>query len=146
MLPNSLRLARCRFSVRSIFVTSFAFLCLTIFFAVSTTPAMQPKNPLKLVVSRFPRYEVLYRNPKQESLVGWLDTLECGHQVELFNFGLSQPSFGPSDQGQKRHRCAECAQVKVLAAAAGATVGDGSPKKPAQSVTLDEFRQRERTA
>jgi hypothetical protein len=83
------------------------------------------RNPLKLVISRFPRYEVLYSNPEQEKLTGWLDTLECGHQVELPNFGLSEPSFGPESGPRRRRRCGECAV-------------EAHAKKPAQSVRFRE--------
>jgi hypothetical protein len=79
--------------------------------AVQRTTTAMGKNPLRLIVSRFPRYDVLYRDPEQETLTGWLDTLECGHQVDLYNLGLSSPSLG-AEGGQKRHRCAECAMQK----------------------------------
>jgi hypothetical protein len=93
--------------------------------AVQRTTTAMAKNPLRLIVSRFPRYEVLYDDPEHEKLTGWVDTLECGHQVDLYNFGLAGPSLGP-EGGQKRHRCAECAALQQVA-----------PKKPAQSVTVD---------
>ncbi|HKW17063.1 MAG TPA: hypothetical protein VJO35_06100 [Terriglobales bacterium] len=83
-------------------------------------------NPLRLVVSRFPRYHALYGDPAQETLTGWLDTLECSHQVELFNFGLAEPSFGP-EQGAKRHRCGACAQMAAM-------------KKPPRSVKAELAR------
>jgi hypothetical protein len=82
------------------------------------------KNPLRLVVSRFPRYEVLYNDPECEKLTGWMDTLACGHQVELLNFGLAEPSFGP-EGGAKRHRCGECGAAAVA-----------SLKKPVQPEKL----------
>ncbi len=85
----------------------------------------RPKNPLRLVVSRFPRYEVLWKLPEHEVLVGWLDTLECGHQVRMSNYGLSAPEF-PPEGGAKRHRCAECAAVTVV-------------KKPVQSVRITDL-------
>lgn len=91
------------------------------------------KNPLKLVVSRFPRYEVLYDNPEYEKLTGWLDTLECGHQVELHNFGLASPSFGPESGPKRRRRCGECAV-------------EAHAKKPAQSVRFTEFGLGKKTA
>jgi hypothetical protein len=91
--------------------------------AVQRTTAMA-KNPLRLIVSRSPRYDVLYRDPEQETLTGWLDTLECGHQVDVYNVGLGAPSLG-AEGGHKRHRCGECAAVQFAA------------KKPAQSVKRD---------
>jgi hypothetical protein len=95
--------------------------------AVQRTATAMAKNPLRLIVSRFPRYEDLYRDPEHEKLVGWLDTLECGHQVEVYNLGLAAPSLG-AEQGQKRHRCAECAVTQV------------AMKKPSQSVRLNSAR------
>ena len=87
-------------------------------------------NPLRLIVSRFPRYEVLYRDPEHETLTGWRDTLACGHQSEIWNLGSGvAPSVG-AETGSKRHRCGECAMVYVAA------------KKPPQSVKLDEMKRR----
>jgi hypothetical protein len=99
--------------------------------AVQRTTTAMGKNPLRLIVSRFPRYDVLYRDPEQETLTGWLDTLECGHQVDLYNLGLSSPSLG-AEGGQKRHRCAECAALQQVA-----------PKKPSQSVKLVSSRKKD---
>jgi hypothetical protein len=119
-----------------VFVTALLLLIALAAIGVQSTTPMT-KNPLRLVVSRSPRYEVLYRNPEQEKLVGWWDTLECGHQVELWNFGIAEPSFGP-EAGTKRHRCAEC----------GAAIArvEAAPKKPSQSVTPEEIRRRMRSA
>lgn len=90
---------------------------------VSPVRARRPHNPLRLVVARVPVYEVLYGDPAHEKLVGWIDTLECGHQMRLFNFGLAEPSLGP-EQGSKRHRCAQCAAAQM--------------KRPAQSVREED--------
>jgi hypothetical protein len=96
------------------------------------SPTAMAKNPLRLIVSRFPRYEVLYHDPGYEKLTGWLDTLECGHQVDVCNVGLGEPSLG-AEAGHKRHRCGECAVTQQVAM-----------KKPSQSVRLDSVRSQAR--
>ena len=124
MQPNRLRL--CLSIV--LLVASWGFVAAFLLLFPAT---MAPKNLLRLVVSRFPQYEVLYDDPEDEKLIGWLDSLECGHQVFLYNFSLGTSEFLP-EQGQKRHRCAECAAIL--------SAGETTKKKPARSVTLDEFR------
>lgn len=58
-------------------------------------------NPLRLIFARFPEFVDRYGDGSLK--LGWLlDTLECGHQVLVFDL-----EFIP----QKRHRCAACAEL-----------------------------------
>lgn len=67
-----------------------------------------PLNPLRLIVSRVPRYEVSWFDCT-ERLAYFMDTLECGHQVIIYAEPFTDHPAFPS--GNKRHRCAQCAKA-----------------------------------
>ncbi len=91
------------------------------FVSASSTLSV-PNSPLRLIVSRTPVSEEFYHSTV-EKVVGFIDTLECGHQQIVYNLAVR----GFSGTDQKRHRCPECAQSQVEAL---------PPKKPARSVKI----------
>lgn len=131
--PHGLRVIRHQVlctvpAVCSEFVTNLANDLSTKGFAVSGTV---PKNPLRTICSRFPHFEPFYSDGTIK-LTWFLDTLDCGHQIIVHALDCQA--------GQKRHRCAECAQ---LALALPEPEQFPSPKKPVQSV---RHQRRERKA
>lgn len=87
---------------------------------VSSTASVPrgPLNPLRLIIARVPRYEVSWFDCT-ERLAYFMDTLECGHQVIIYAEPFTDHPAFPG--GNKRHRCAQCAQAL-------------SQRKPARSV------------